>query len=56
MPTVLVVGLGRFGTAVCESLVRQGVEVLAIDSSPAAEAMVFHRSRFKGLVEGDIAC
>ena len=32
------------------------LEVLAIDSSPAAEAMVFHRSRFKGLVEGDIAC
>jgi len=31
-PTVLVVGLGRFGTAVCESLVRQGVEVLAIDT------------------------
>ncbi|WP_298890398.1 TrkA family potassium uptake protein [uncultured Serinicoccus sp.] len=30
--TVLVVGLGRFGTAVCESLVRQGVEVLAIDT------------------------
>ena len=32
------------------------LEVLAIDSSPTAEAMVFHRSRFKGLVEGDIAC
>lgn len=32
VPTVLVVGLGRFGTAVCESLVRQGVEVLAIDT------------------------
>ncbi|MFK5584499.1 MULTISPECIES: potassium channel family protein [unclassified Serinicoccus] len=31
-PTVLVVGLGRFGTAVCESLVRQGVQVLAIDT------------------------
>lgn len=28
---VLVVGLGRFGSAVCESLVRQGVEVLAVD-------------------------
>nr|WP_238348355.1 TrkA family potassium uptake protein [Ornithinimicrobium pratense] len=28
---VLVVGLGRFGSAVCETLVRQGVEVLAID-------------------------
>lgn len=32
------------------------LEVLAIDSSPTAEAMVFHRSHFKGLVEGDIAC
>ncbi|MEE1652028.1 flavin reductase family protein [Brachybacterium sp. J144] len=32
------------------------LEVLAVDSSPAAAAMVFHRSRFKGLVEGDIAC
>nr|WP_151526901.1 TrkA family potassium uptake protein [Serinicoccus kebangsaanensis] len=31
-PTVLVVGLGRFGTAVCESLVRQGVDILAIDT------------------------
>ena len=30
-PTVLVAGLGRFGSAVCESLVRQGVEVLAVD-------------------------
>jgi len=28
---VLVVGLGRFGTAVAESLVRQQVEVLAVD-------------------------
>ena len=32
------------------------LEVLEIDSTPAAPAMVFHRSRFKGLVEGDIAC
>ena len=32
------------------------LEVLAIDSTPEAEAMVFHRSRFKGLVEGDVAC
>ncbi|SOC53527.1 potassium channel family protein [Ornithinimicrobium cerasi] len=29
---VLVVGLGRFGSAVCESLVRQGVEVIAVDT------------------------
>lgn len=29
--TVLVVGLGRFGSAVAESLVRQDVEVLAVD-------------------------
>lgn len=32
---VLVVGLGRFGTAVCESLVRQGVEVIAVDTDEA---------------------
>lgn len=32
------------------------LEVLEIDSTPAAPAMVFHRSRLKGLVEGDIAC
>ncbi|GAA5158438.1 potassium channel family protein [Ornithinimicrobium tianjinense] len=32
---VLVVGLGRFGSAVCESLVRQGVEVLAVDTDEA---------------------
>lgn len=32
---VLVVGLGRFGSAVCESLVRQGVEVLAVDVNEA---------------------
>lgn len=31
---VLVVGLGRFGSAVAESLVRQGVDVLAIDENP----------------------
>lgn len=29
--TVLVVGLGRFGTAVAESLMRQEIEVLAVD-------------------------
>ncbi|MFK5634627.1 MULTISPECIES: potassium channel family protein [unclassified Ornithinimicrobium] len=32
---VLVVGLGRFGSAVCESLVRQGVEVMAVDVDEA---------------------
>jgi trk system potassium uptake protein len=33
--SVLVVGLGRFGSAVAESLVRQGIEVLAIDEDAA---------------------
>ena len=33
--SVVVVGLGRFGTAVAESLVRSGHEVLAIDEDPA---------------------
>lgn len=32
---VLVIGLGRFGSAVAESLVRQGREVLAVDDDPA---------------------
>lgn len=32
--TVLVVGLGRFGSAVAESLMRQHVEVLAVDEDP----------------------
>lgn len=32
--SVLVVGLGRFGSAVAESLVRMGTEVLAIDENP----------------------
>lgn len=31
---VLVIGLGRFGSAVALSLIRQGREVLAIDSDP----------------------
>lgn len=30
-PAVLIVGLGRFGSAVAESLVNQGIEVMAID-------------------------
>ena len=33
--SVLVVGLGRFGSAVAESLVRQNVEVLAVDEDAA---------------------
>ena len=32
--TVLVIGLGRFGTAVARSLVRMGHEVLGIDENP----------------------
>ncbi len=31
---VLVIGLGRFGSAVASSLMRQGREVLAVDSDP----------------------
>ena len=27
-----VIGVGRFGTAVCRELIRNGVDVLAIDS------------------------
>lgn len=32
-PVVLVVGLGRFGSAVAESLVNQGIEVMAVDEN-----------------------
>ena len=32
--SVVVIGLGRFGVAVAESLVRMGQEVLAIDEDP----------------------
>jgi trk system potassium uptake protein TrkA len=31
---VLVIGLGRFGSAVASSLIRQGREVLAVDTDP----------------------
>lgn len=31
---VVLIGLGRFGTAVALELVRRGIEVLAVDSSP----------------------
>jgi trk system potassium uptake protein TrkA len=34
-PSVVVIGLGRFGTAVAESLVRLGQEVLAIEADRA---------------------
>lgn len=33
-PPVVVLGLGRFGSAVAVELVRRGVEVLAVDSRP----------------------
>jgi trk system potassium uptake protein len=33
--TVLVVGLGRFGSAVANSLIRMGHEVLGVDENPA---------------------
>ena len=33
--SVVVIGLGRFGSAVADSLVRMGQEVLAIDEDPA---------------------
>lgn len=33
--TVIVIGLGRFGTSVAESLMRMGHEVLGVDEDPA---------------------
>ena len=47
----LVVGLGRFGSALATTLVEQGVQVLAIDRS--MEAVEAHRSRLTDVVCGD---
>lgn len=47
----LVVGLGRFGSAVATTLVGGGMEVLAIDRS--MEAVEAHRSRLTDVVCGD---
>lgn len=48
---VLVVGLGRFGTAVAESLIRQGHEVLGIDES--AERVQRLSDRLTHVVQAD---
>ena len=47
----LVVGLGRFGSALATTLQEQGVQVLAIDLS--MEAVEAHRSRLTDVVCGD---
>ena len=48
---VLVVGLGRFGSAVAENLVESGVEVLAVDSDP--RLVKEWADRLTQVVEGD---
>ena len=47
----LVVGLGRFGSAVATTLVEEGMQVLAIDRS--MDAVEAHRSRLTDVVRGD---
>ena len=47
----LVVGLGRFGSAVATALVEQGMQVLAIDRN--IEVVEAHRSRLTDVVRGD---
>ena len=47
----LVVGLGRFGSALATSLMEQGAQVLAIDLS--MEAVEAHRSKLTDVVCGD---
>ena len=47
----LVIGLGRFGSAVATALVEQGMQVLAIDRS--MDAVEAHRSRLTDVVRGD---
>ncbi len=48
---VLVVGLGRFGSAVADSLVEAGIEVLAVDSDP--RLVKDWADRLTQVVEGD---
>ena len=50
-PQYLVVGLGRFGSALATTLAEQGAQVLAIDRS--MEAVEAHRSRLTDVVCGD---
>lgn len=47
----LVVGLGRFGSAVATTLVQEGMQVLAIDRS--MDAVEIHRSQLTDVVRGD---
>ncbi len=47
----LVVGLGRFGSALARELMRQGMQVLAIDRN--LEAVESHRSLLTDVVRGD---
>ncbi len=48
---VLVLGLGRFGAAIAESLVELGHEVLAVDSNP--KRVQHFSSRLTSVVEAD---
>ena len=50
-PQYLVVGLGRFGSALATTLVEQGMQVLAIDRS--MDAVEAHRGRLTDVVRGD---
>ena len=50
-PQYLVVGLGRFGSALATELVEQGMQVLAIDRS--MDAVEAHRGRLTDVVRGD---
>ena len=50
-PSVLIIGLGRFGSAVAESLVNQGVEVLCVDND--AERVQHFSGQFTHTVQAD---
>ena len=50
-PQYLVVGLGRFGSALATELAEQGMQVLAIDRS--MDAVEAHRSKLTDVVCGD---
>ncbi|QDO88542.1 TrkA family potassium uptake protein [Ornithinimicrobium ciconiae] len=50
-PTVLIIGLGRFGSAVAETLVNQDVEVLCVDED--AERVQHFAGQFTHTVQAD---
>jgi Trk K+ transport system NAD-binding subunit len=51
---ILLIGLGRFGSAIAERLISQGHEVWAVESNPYAVENFSNRLKEKGLIEKPI--